>query len=331
MPLTICSAGVDSLYVSFAGAVDVRLLGHLEELRLQAQADGAPVSLPAGERRMIVHANGSGHYRYWLQCPDFQVLVAQGRKLPPVYMKLSSAYLHQLGPMAALRDAETLVRATLTGQLGPSQASRVDVYADFQHWVPNELDFRRVVTRARRSAQHFDTVRAYFDGQRFTGYQFGRDQLVARLYDKGREAAESGKEGWMREVWGPRLDPAAPVWRLEFQLRREAIATFNVRTAEEAIACRQDFWRYCTQEWLELSRVSIGLRENGLIRRRIRDAQEGRLVAGATGYFTSLAAVHDVREMDAALELLEERVADHLDQRGLTFAQAVARKQSESV
>lgn len=142
------------------------------------------------------------------------------------------------------------------------------------------------------------------------------------------------------------------MWRLEFQLRREAIATFNVRTAEEAIACRQDIWRYCTQEWLslrvptadrqrdrwpvspdwlQLSRVSIGLQENGLIRRRIREAQEGRLVAGATGYFTSLAAVHDVREMDAALELFEERVADHLDQRGLTFTQAVARKQSESV
>jgi len=352
LPLTICSAGVDSLYVSFAGTVDVRLLGHLEELRLQAQADGAPVLLPAGERRMIVHANGSGHYRYWLQCSDFQVLVAQGRKLPPVYLKLSSAYLHQLGPIAALRDAETFVRATLKGQLGPSQASRVDMYADFQGWIPNELDLRRFVTRARRSAQHFDAVRAYFDGQRFTGYQFGRDQLVARLYDKGREAAESGKEAWMREVWGPRLDPAAPVWRLEFQLRREAIETFNVRTSEEAIVCRQDIWRYCTQEWLslrvptgdrqrdrwpvspewlELSRVSIGLQENGLIRRRIREVQEGRLVAGATGYFTSLAAVHDVREMDAALELLEERVADHLDQRGLTFAQAVARKQSGSV
>ena len=207
LPLTLCSAGVDSLYVSFAGTVDVRLLGHLEELRLQAQADGAPVLLPAGERRMIVHANGSGHYRYWLHCSDFQVLVAQGRMLPPVYLKLSSAYLHQLGPIAALRDAETFVRATLTGQLAPPQASRVDLYADFQGWIPNEQDFRRVVTRARRSAQHFDSVRAYFDGPRFTGYQFGRDQLVARLYDKGREAAESGNEAWMREVWGPRLDP----------------------------------------------------------------------------------------------------------------------------
>jgi hypothetical protein len=353
LTLTICSAGVDSLYVSFAGTLDAGLLGRLEELRLQAQAEGAPVSIHAGEqRRLVVHPNGSGYYRYWLQCSDFQVLVAQGGKLPPVYLKLSSAYIHQLGPIAALREAETFVRGTLPGQLGASQASRVDVYADFQGWIPDELDVRRFVTRARRSVQHFDAVRAYFDGQRFTGYQFGRDQLVARLYDKGREVVESGKEAWMHEVWGARVDPAAPVWRLEFQLRREAIATFNVRTAEEAIACREDFWRYCTTdwltlrvpkadrqrdrwpvspEWLELSRASIGLQENGLVRRWIREVQEGRLVAGATGYFTSLAAVHQIREMDAALELLEDRVVDHLDQRGLTFAQAVARKQSESV
>lgn len=353
MTLTICSAGLDSLYVSFPGKLDSELLGRLEDLRVQAQADGAPVPLPAdGGRPLVVHPNGSGHYRYWLQNSDFQVLVARGGKLPPVYLKVSSAYLHQLGPIAALHDAERVVRDILSGQLGPAQASRLDLYVDFQGWIPNELDFRRFVTRARRSVEHFEAVQAYFDGQRFTGYQFGRDQLVARLYDKGREAVASGKAAWMREVWGPRLDPAVPVWRLEFQLRREAIAAFNVRTADEAISCRQDFWRYCTGEWLslrvpttdrqrdrwpvssewaDLSRLSIGLQENGLVRRRIREMQEGRLVAGATGYITSLAAVHDVREVDAALELVEERVVEHLDQRGMTFAQAVARKQSESV
>jgi hypothetical protein len=311
------------------------------------------VPLPAdAPRRLVVQPNGSGHYRYWLVSAEFQVLVARGGTLPPVYLKLSSACLHQFGPTAALHDSEREVRDILRGQLGPAQASRLDLYVDFQGWTPTELDFRRFVTRARRSIEHFDAVQAYFDGQRFTGYHFGRDQLVARLYDKGREAVASGKAAWMREVWGPRLDPAAPVWRLEFQLRREAITTFNVRTAEEAISCRQDFWRYCTgewlslrvptsdrqrdrwpvsREWLELSRVTIGRQENGLVRRRIREMQEGRLVAGATGYITSLAAVHDVREVDAALELVEERVVEHLDQRGMTFAQAVARKQSESV
>ncbi len=325
----------------------------LEALKVEAQAEGTPAPFRTKDGSLtVVHPTGSGHYRYWIHCSDFDVCVSRNGRLPPVYLKLASAYVHQLGPERALRAADAFVRSALTAGLTPPAASRIDLYADFQGWVPTELDFRHFVTRARKSVVHFHDVRGHFDGRSFTGYQFGRDQMVARLYDKGREVVQSGKQAWMREVWGPRLDPELPVWRLEFQLRREAISSFNVGAAEEAIECRQDFWRYGTTDWLSLrvptldeqrdrwpvspewqalERISIGVRANGLIRRRIREQEEAKLVAGATGYITSLAAIHDLRELDPALQLTGRKVVEHLARRGRNFKDAVAWKRQRSV
>jgi hypothetical protein len=351
--VTVVAAGVDSLYLSFAGHVDENLVDVLEALKLEAQTEGAPAPFRAKDgRATVVHPTGSGHYRYWIHCSDFDVCVSRNGKLPPIYVKLASAYLHQVGPERALNVAEAFVRSALSAGLGPPAASRIDLYADFQGWVPTELDFRHFVTRARKSVQHFHDVRGHFDGRSFTGYQFGRDQMVARLYDKGREVVQSGKDAWMREVWGPRLDPELPIWRLEFQLRREAIASFNVGPAEEAVACRQDFWSYGITDWLSLrvptldqqrdrwpvspewhalERISIGVQENGLIRRRIREQEEEKLVAGATGYITSLAAIHDLCELDPALQLTGRKVIEHLARRGRNFKDAVAWKRQRSV
>lgn len=351
--VTVSAAGVDSLYLSFAGHVDEVLVDLLEGLKLEAQAEGAPVPFRLGDGpASVVHPMGSGHYRYWIHCSDFDVYVSRNGRLPPVYVKLASAYMHQLGPEMALREADAFVRSTLTAGLAPPAASRIDLYADFQGWVPTELDYRHFVTRARKSVVYFQDARGYFDGRSFTGYQFGRDQMVARLYDKGREVVQSGKDAWMREVWGPRLDPQLPIWRLEFQLRREAIASFNVGAAEEAVACRQDFWSYGTADWLSLrvptldqqrdrwpvrsewqalENVSIGVRENGLIRRRIREREEAKLVAGATGYITSLAAIHNLRELDPALQLTGRKVVEHLERSGRNFSEAVTWKRQRLV
>jgi hypothetical protein len=70
--------------------------------------------------------------------------------------------------------------------------SRVDIYADFQGWVPRPHDYDRFVTMSRRNTSH---IAIHHDGCRFTGFTFGRDSIVARLYDKTSEIAHSGKDG----------------------------------------------------------------------------------------------------------------------------------------
>ena len=98
---------------------------------------------------------------------------------------------------------------------------------------------------------------------------------------------------------------------MEFQFRREALADFQTKSVDEVIASVQDLWHYGTVKWLSL-RVPIGdqrrrrwpldpawqeIREiriaptmTGVVRRRIEQASELKLLQGIQGYATSLAA-----------------------------------------
>lgn len=96
-------------------------------------------------------------------------------------------------------------------------------------------------------AEDEQAAAAWRAGRQLTGFSFGRGAIAARLYDKRREIGVSAKH-WMRTIWRG-WDPAASiathglhhaavlartgevspyledgeVWRLEFQLRREAV------------------------------------------------------------------------------------------------------------
>lgn len=108
---------------------------------------------------------------------------------------------------------------------------------------------------SRRNTSH---IAIHHDGCRFTGFTFGRDSIVARLYDKTAEICPLGQRR-MRAVWGDRLDPSIPVWRLEFQLRREVLAECMLSAPEEILERRQDLWSYAMQ-WLSLRSVRRGQR-----------------------------------------------------------------------
>ena len=57
-----------------------------------------------------------------------------------------------------------------------------------------------------------------------TGIQFGRSQVVARLYNKTLETKEKGNDAYAELLTarcGEAFDPQQDVWRLEFELKRE--------------------------------------------------------------------------------------------------------------
>ena len=112
--------------------------------------------------------------------------------------------------------------------------------------------------------------------------------MVARLYDKGLEIVHSGKN-WMHEVWADRLDVSAPVWRLEFQLRRQILAECSLTDPADVIAQRSSLWAYAMKwlslrepipgatrtrwpvadEWSHLTRSQVGAAHSPLVRKRI--------------------------------------------------------------
>ena len=63
------------------------------------------------------------------------------------------------------------------------------------------------------------------------GIQFGRSQVVARLYNKTLETKEKGNEAYAELLsarCGKEFDPEQEVWRLEFELKREALASLKL-------------------------------------------------------------------------------------------------------
>jgi hypothetical protein len=345
--IRVLSSGIDSLYVSFSGAVDDGRLDVLEFSKAKAQEQGQPQVVSLAGRKAVVQPSGWGSYRYWLRCGDFDAFVARGRNLPSIYTRLASSFIHEIGVSKALTELQLFVVASLLPDMGDALCSRVDIYADFQGWVPRPHDYERFVTRSRRNSSH---ITMHHDGRQFTGFTFGRDAIVARLYDKGAEIAHSGKD-WMHEVWGDQLDPSEPVWRLEFQLRREMLAQCSIQDPGDALEKRQDLWTYATDwlslrsprpggrrtrwpvavVWADLSRTALGAPQNWLVRQRIRRHEESILVRGLAGYATSLAAVSGVSDLDVAMLVSRRRVGEYMDATGRDFRELVKAKRERLV
>ena len=81
------------------------------------------------------------------------------------------------------------------------------------------------------------------------------DRPVAfRLYDKTLEIDKQSKKYYLHDLWFKAGWFAGdPVWRGEFQLRRDVLARFGIRTLGEALAARDGLWAYLTADWLRLT------------------------------------------------------------------------------
>ena len=345
--IRVLAAGIDSLYVSFKGETDPARLDGIEFLKARAQETGQPqLFLPVDDRKALVQPSGWGSYRYWLRCGDFDVFLGRGQSLPAAYARIASEFIHEVGPIRALGDLRSFV-ATLLDQVDETICSRADIYADFQGWVPASEDYHRFVTRSRRNTSH---ITVHHDGRRFTGFTFGRDAMVARLYDKSLEIAHSGKR-WMPEVWGAGLDVSAPVWRLEFQLRRAVLAECSLTSPEDVLARRPDLWAYAMQwlslrepapgatrtrwpvasAWSDLTRSPLGVAHSPLVRKRIREHDESVLVRGLTGYASSLAALSGVSDLDLTMIVSRRRVREYMDATGRDFRDLVVAKRERKL
>jgi hypothetical protein len=76
----------------------------------------------------------------------------------------------------------------------------------------------------------------YFQGGAATGIQFGRSQVVARLYNKTLETKEKGNEAYAELLaarCGAAFNPEQDVWRLEFELKREGAKGFRLYAPPE--------------------------------------------------------------------------------------------------
>jgi hypothetical protein len=347
--LTVLASGVDSLYVSAKGTVRPALWPVLELVKGAAHEAGEAEMFewPVTGRTMAMKPHGVRTYGFWLSSPDFELMLSTNERFPPAMVQLHSAFLHSVGVDAAIDAAASVLIDDVFAWPPELNVSRIDLYADVQGWDLELGHLPRFVSlgRARRG---FGQVEEFTSGHRLTGFRFGAGgALMVRVYDK---TVEIGRRGlaWLPDLWGERRSDES-VWRIEAQFKRAALVDFNppLRTVDEVLSRLQALWRYVTGEWLtyrepsdhqrearwpldpiwrEVQAIELAPSSVDLVRGRLAQAEELRLVQGGLGYLTSWAALRNHHEIDSTLEAIRPILVRYLESRGSTFRDEVKRK-----
>ncbi len=251
----ILRLGMDSLYLSFRGEILPAVEQELGDKKLLAQSrrkeDQALAQYPVKGHLFEVRRSGERLFPHVLEDGAYRISLASGdsRKLPFAYVKVSSDLLAHKGPEAAL-DELMVILDELAGQYERFPTiSRVDLFADFQtSFHLGKLDREAWVTRA-------DGVDSYSRKGRFSGWVVGvGGQISARLYDKTLEIAQKKHKPYLLDLWARAgRNPELPVWRLEFQLRREVLDQLGIRSFASLMQNQGGIWGYATQNWLRLA------------------------------------------------------------------------------
>lgn len=123
----------------------------------------------------------------------------------------------------------------------PEGISRCDFAFDF-HLPAIDFDEDSFVTVTEKDSQH----RKNGEVQTFT---FGRDEVVLRVYNKSAEVEESSGKYWLHPLWQGQTEN---VWRVEWQVRKEPLKRFGLRTFEALFDGYGDVLRYLVAEHTSL-------------------------------------------------------------------------------
>jgi hypothetical protein len=349
----ILSAGVDTLHCSVRGELQDGLLVFLEALKAEAQHSKEAQVVTWGEQSLSValRPHGWRSYPFWAGSPNIEVAIGAPPPFPPVFIQAHSAYLHSRGADQAVAEISEWLCANVMRAEPLLGISRLDLYCDTQGWLPAVEDFDKFHCRAVRRRTYSVPIydQAHLRGRRASGFVFGGGDLMARCYDKTLELRSRGSE-WPKALWVD-WDQDQPVWRVEFQFRRRSLVSLGCSTPEEALAARQELWRYGTQwlslrtpspdsnrarwpeapEWAVIREAEIGSPTTPLVRDLVRSADELRIIRGLVGYASSLAALGSAPGLGAALSRTVPGVPSYLERKGEDFATIVARKRRQRI
>lgn len=262
--------GVDHLTLSIRVEwCDQELFSRLESQKGLIQASSAE-SAPFRRKdryefdnlfSLNLHRTGIKFFAYHLSNADLQIMIANR----PHDHALANCRI-SLGSMtcqdSVVHSYEQVLRwlSAIGGNVKDVQLSRIDLCADAIGTDIKTLDIPnqdRWITQARSFA-------AFYSNRRFTGAQFGRSEIVARIYDKQQEMVDKRSDSKQTFFWDKWQieDENVPVTRVEFQLRREAILEMCDGTPADCISKLHQIWMYLTQDWLRQTEKPVDRKNN---------------------------------------------------------------------
>jgi hypothetical protein len=249
--ITPLLAGMDTMYFScdlpLSDAMRERLIQ--EKVAAQARAAQRQVHCPEWLQARMAPQGAKGGYAFLIETEDFSVKLLgehiQNRPSVFIEMRSHALHTHPEGAAGACEAALAWVRSHLYSDqftaakdaiaFTAAKISRADIHIDWQSgYAPALSNLSEELRCFIRPGRVKGAL--YFQGGAATGIQFGRSQVVARLYNKTVETKEKGNEAYAELLTarcGEAFDPEQDVWRLEFELKRDGSKGFRLYAPPE--------------------------------------------------------------------------------------------------
>jgi hypothetical protein len=244
-------AGVDSLDLGIYVKWDFQRIRLMDSLLTAKKAASGTKGMAWNDCRLgkcIIHPSaGKPTYRVHLETPEFHAWLFSTLKresTPNAYISLRASSLWR-GVTEAVEHVREWIEAH-GGTISKVQASRVDLCADFH--IPGGLSLPWLLNHKTPGSMEVTPI---IPGRSLETFYVGgrKSPIRGRLYDKSKEVKVHRKE-WFHELWG--IDNPTDVWRIEFQLRRAALRSFEVDTMEDLQRKLGGMWKYLTSDWFSL-------------------------------------------------------------------------------
>ncbi len=305
-----------------------------------------PKAMQLGSEEFLLMPNGTkSGYPFLIENDSFSVQFGEFNK-PNFYVTFRSFALWQYG--AEVLHERFIAWAASLGMspYQPERLSRVDFTYDYQ---VSAIDFDEdsFVSQATKDNQHRKN-------RKVQTFRFGEGALVLRVYNKVDEIAESSAKTWFFDLWGCREN----VWRIEWQVRKEWLRRFGIRTFGDLMERQGDLLRILVNDhttlriqtddsnhsrwplhplWQDLQIRVAQMDGLGIIREldpaALLDERLTRMVISIYGYLKRIAAIKGAKlktpeiSFDESLALLNQKLARVHDD--LTWENDVRRRFDE--
>ena len=236
-------SGIDTLEMSGYGELWPRLGTELPIWKAKAQAAGKdPFVVPLAGELFRVRPSGLPGYSHVLEHKRGLLGIGDRADRPPFFVNPSAESLHSDGgPSAEFAWWRDVVIAACGGSADVQlMARRLDVHADFAGLDITDSDAGGFVCRSGRL-----TVEK-LNGEAQTLMWGKGGHVSARVYDKLAEIEAKGSGGYLLELYGAAgLKAGENVRRVEAQVRKDALKSMGILTAEDAISGAGEVYCVC--------------------------------------------------------------------------------------
>ncbi|HNB02288.1 MAG TPA: hypothetical protein PLK61_10815 [Nitrosomonas sp.] len=274
-----------------------------ETLRQLKQPEPKVINLGGIEFLLQPYGSKSG-FPFVISNQDFTISFGEFNN-PSFFVKFRSLALWREGAIAMHQRFMQWAERLGLMPLKTEGLSRVDFSFDY-HLPVIDFDEDNFVSLSVKDTQYRK------DGKIQT-FKLGESDVVLRIYDKVAEIEEQSGKSWFFELWGI----AENVWRVEWQVRKDILKRFGIRTFADLQDGQGDVLRYLVTEhstlrekiddsnrsrwplhplWIDLQEQIDKLENQGIYReidqQAILNERLMRMAISMYGYLKRIAAVH---------------------------------------